>query len=78
MNGITTKTVYRAIAAGELVAYRFNSRTVRITRSAIEAWLVTCRVRAMSRAGTTGTHGDKSKLIEPERSPRYIAAPATA
>ncbi len=71
MLGVTTKTVYRAITEGDLIAYRFNLRTVRITRAAMETWLVRCQLRAlvpakapagMSLAGTTSTNGDNSKL----------------
>lgn len=60
MAGICTKTVRRAILAGELAALRYNSRTLRITRSDLEAWQVRCRVRAMSPAGATHPKKDLS------------------
>lgn len=61
MCGITTKTVLRAIVAGELSALRYNLRTVRVTRAALIEWQTRCQLRAMSATGTTRAKGLRSK-----------------
>jgi len=59
MNDIPTKAVYRAIQCGELVAYRFNARTVRVPRGSVEAWLAECMRRAVSPVSRSGTSSNK-------------------
>lgn len=57
LNDIPKKCVYLAIHRGELGAVRFNARTVRVQRHALEAWLAQCRRRAKEPVGRTGTTG---------------------
>lgn len=73
MAGVPSRTVYRAIATGELKAYRFNARVLRITSAFAAAWLAACEVRALASAGKTRVTGDKSKSPPVPRT-RTIAA----
>jgi excisionase family DNA binding protein len=50
--GLSRRSVYRAVDAGELVAYRPRGR-VRIPEAALEAWLEACRVTPRQRPHPT-------------------------
>lgn len=54
LNGVSKKIVFCAIRRGELSAVKFNARTIRIQRSALQAWVNLCTVRAAS-VGHNGT-----------------------
>ena len=43
---ISTRAVLRAIRRGELRAYHFGPRTIRVSLSDLEAWVARCRSRA--------------------------------
>jgi excisionase family DNA binding protein len=72
LRGISTKTVLRAINAGELKAHRYSAKTVRIARQDLERWLDACQRRAMSHLSQNGA--SSAKRIH--SSSRPAAAPA--
>ena len=55
--GISTKSVRRAIARGELVAFKFSARITRIKRADLESWMERCRTRNVSLVSLKGTSG---------------------
>lgn len=71
MTGVPSRTVYRAVEDGELRAYRFNARTLRITSAFVAEWLAACEVRALASVSKTRGTGDSSKSL-PAASARKI------
>ena len=66
------RTVLGAIQAGELVAERYNSRTVRVSPHEEAAWVERCRARALIpvvRTGGTGTSRRKPHKSEVQNGP---------
>ncbi len=59
LRGISTKTVLRAINAGDLKAHRYSAKTVRIGRQDLERWLDACQRRAMSHLSQKGASSAK-------------------
>lgn len=68
---IPTRSVYRAIASGELRAYRFNRRCIRITSAFLAAWLADSELRALASTRTSRSTPQNSKSLPAPR-PRRI------
>ena len=72
LHGVSKKTVFTAIAKGELVAMRYNAKVLRILRPTLMDWYALCQRRAKERRvrkqpvstkgmkGTKGTKGASS------------------
>ncbi|MES2920191.1 MAG: helix-turn-helix domain-containing protein [Verrucomicrobiota bacterium] len=59
--GLSMKTIYRAVKAGELPCVRINARVFRITEVDAAAWWL---LKGMSTSGTTlpSLHSENSSL----------------
>ena len=75
LTGLSRRSVYRAVDAGELAAYRLRGR-VRIPEAALDAWLEAHRVaprrrpRADARASSATVPSELRRILLPRESGR--------
>lgn len=59
LRAVSTRTVLRAIASGELAAFRYGPKTIRISRDGLERWVARCESQAVSHPSQNGASSAK-------------------